>query len=252
MSILQDILRKRLETRAQPLSLVELRSHALEMSQPRNFIHALDKDNIAVIAEIKFRSPSEGLLRNGNDVEFIAESYARNGAAALSVLTEPHSFDGALENINRAKQACALPVLRKDFLYDEYDIWESRQSGADAILLIAKMLTHDQLHELRGLAEQASLSVLLELHNEDDLKKAEGITGVAFGVNHRNLETLTINLDISSRLFPLIKGLKVAESGLRSHADLLLMQERGANAVLVGTSFMKHTDPGQAFAAFLA
>jgi len=252
MSILQEILRKRLETRAQPHSLTELKTRALDLPPPRNFLHALDKDKIVVIAEIKFRSPSEGLLRNGNDVGFITESYAKNGAAALSVLTELHSFGGTLENINRAKKVCALPVLRKDFLYDEYDIWESKISGADAILLIAKMLTHDQLHELRGIAKQASLAILLELHDEDDLKKAEGLSDVAFGVNHRNLETLTINLEISSRLFPFIKGLIVAESGLRSHADLLLMQERGANAVLVGTSFMKHNDPGQALAAFLA
>ncbi len=252
MSILLEILQKRLDTRVRSTSVSELRSQVLEMPQPRDFLASLQiPDQISVIAEIKFRSPSEGLLRAGDDVEYIAASYERNGASALSVLTEQHTFGGQLCNIQLAKRACNLPILRKDFLYDEYDVWESRTIGADAILLITKMLTREQLVDLRGFAVEAHLAVLLELHDEDDLRKAEGITNVAFGVNHRNLDTLKIDLDISSKLIPLIAGIKVAESGLRSRADVLQMRERGADAVLVGTSFMKHADPGQALAAFL-
>ncbi|MBL0060680.1 MAG: indole-3-glycerol-phosphate synthase [bacterium] len=252
MSILHDILRKRLDTRVCSSTTIELRARALEMPLPRDFLASLQiPDELSVIAEIKFRSPSEGVLRSSDNIEYLATSYERNGASALSVLTEQHAFGGQLINILRAKSSCKLPVLRKDFLYDEYDVWESRTSGADAILLIAKMLSREQLIELRGIAEQATLTILLELHDEDDLCKAEGITNVAFGVNHRNLDTLAIDLGISNKLFPLINGIKVAESGLRSRTDVVKMRERGADAVLVGTSFMKHADPGQALAAFL-
>jgi len=252
MSILHDILRRRLDTRVCSSTSLELRARALERPLPRDFLASLQTpEQLSVIAEIKFRSPSEGQLRAGDDIEFIAASYGQNGACALSVLTEQHAFGGQLCNIQRAKRACDLPVLRKDFLYDEYDVWESSVGSADAILLIAKMLSRDQLVDLRGIAADAKLAVLLELHDEDDLRNAEGITNVAFGVNHRNLDTLAIDLNTSSKLFPLINGIKVAESGLRSHADAAQMHERGADAVLVGTSFMKHADPGQALAAFL-
>ncbi len=252
MSILQNILRKRLDTRVLSATVGDLRSQAHDMPPTRNFLGALRAfDQLAIIAEIKFRSPSEGLLRSGDDVEFIARSYEHAGAHALSVLTEQHSFSGRIENIARAKGVCDLPILRKDFLFDEYDVLESRVQGADAVLLIAKMLTRDQLADLRGVAEEAHLAVLLELHDEDDLQKTEGITNVAFGVNHRNLDTLAIDLDRSRKLFPRINGIKVAESGLRSRSDAIEMRERGADAVLVGTSFMKHADPGAALATFI-
>ncbi len=253
MSILKDILKKRRATRDISIPLVELKSRARDIEPPRDFLRALTKDRLSVIAEIKFQSPSEGVLRKLNDVEAIAASYETAGASALSVLTELHSFGGALENIKRAKHLSSLPVLRKDFLFDEYDIWRSRQIGADAILLIAKMLEREQLLELRQLASDVNLEVLLELHDEDDLQKAEGLSGVAWGVNHRNLTTLQIDLDTSARLFPLLppRELKVAESGLQSKSDLDQMHKRGANAVLIGSFMMKQPDPGKTLSELL-
>lgn len=253
MSILTSILRQRLASRQKTLTLSELKSRCDDAPPARHFLGALQSPNrLSVIAEIKFCSPSEGQLRTGSDVEYIAESYARHGAAALSVLTEQHSFGGTLENLKRAKKSCALPVLRKDFLCDEYDIWESRVAEADAVLLIAKMLSSSQLAELCDLAKFAGLAVLVELHDEEDLDKAHGIAGVAWGVNHRNLDTLAVDLNVSERLFPVLTGVKVAESGLRTKLDFQSMRDLGADAVLIGTFLMKSPDPGLALAELLS
>lgn len=254
MSFLDRILQQRLATRDTSTPLVELKSRAIDNAPPRDFLASLQRvDRLAIIAEIKFRSPSVGVLRSDNDVEGIAKSYADGGADSLSVLTEQNSFGGEINNLQRAKLACSLPILRKDFLYDEYDIWDSRARGADAILLIAKMLSREQLHELRDLAGQANLSVLLELHDAVDLAKADGLYDIAWGVNHRNLETLSIDLSVSAHLFPLLPRdvIKVAESGITTRTDLQLMRDRGAHAALVGTSFMKQNDPGHALAELI-
>lgn len=254
MNVLESILKERLATRDTSAPLAVLKSFAAELPPPRDFTSALRSSHrISVIAEIKFRSPSSGVLRADDDVEFIAQSYANSGASALSILTERHSFGGSLRNLVRAKQTCGLPVLRKDFLYDEYDIWESRAHNADAILLIAKMLSTAQLHDLCEAAHEANLAVLLELHDEEDLRKADRISNVAWGVNHRNLETLDIDLSVSEHLFPLLPTgeLRVAESGLAIADNLRLMHDRGADAVLIGTSLMKQADPGRALAKLL-
>lgn len=252
MNLLHAILDKRLKARVISRSTADLRAVCRDTPPARDFFGALSCTNLpAVIAEIKFCSPSAGILRADHDVEFVAHSYEKNGAAALSVLTEKGSFCGDLSYIDRAKSAAALPVLRKDFLWDEYDILESRAAGADAVLIIAKLLSEGQIENLCGLASEVGLSVLLELHDESDLVKSDKVTNVILGVNHRDLDTLEINLDLSARLFPLMNGIKVAESGLRSREDLLLMRSRGADAVLIGTSFMCHSDPGAALARCL-
>lgn len=253
MSVLLHILKRRLETRDTKRPLAELRELALEQEAPRDFRAALRLDHaVAVIAEIKFRSPSEGELRSGRDVGEIAAAYTRAGARALSVLTEVNAFDGKLGYVRLAKTASDLPVLRKDFLWDEYDVTATRAAGADALLLIAKMLSREQLSELCACADALGLGVLLELHDEDDLQKTEGLRGVAWGVNHRDLMTLDIDLQRSRDLFTLIPDgeIKVAESGLRTLRDLEEMRERGANAVLIGTAFMKAPDPGRALTEF--
>jgi len=254
MSVLQEILDRRLATRDTKRPLSELRELAREQPAPRNFLGALKRsDQLSVIAEIKFRSPSEGELRSMRDVNELAAAYECAGANALSVLTEMHAFDGRLGYLADARNACNLPVLRKDFLWDEYDLAAARTAQADAVLLIAKMLSREQLGELRLMAGDYGLAVLLEVHDEEDLAKAEGLRDVAWGVNHRNLSTLQIELETSARLFPLLPSdeIKVAESGLRTREELTLMHTRGAQAVLIGTAFMKAPDPGQALAEFL-
>ena len=254
MSILFDILEKRLSARDETTPLTELRAAVNQCEAPRDFLGALrGARGPAVIAEIKFKSPSKGVLRNDRDVERIAKSYTTNGAAALSVITEERFFDGSFDLLARAKRASALPILRKDFLWDERDLLEARLHGADATLLIAKMLDRGRLLDLRFMAQELGLGVLLELHDENDLKTAQGISGVAWGVNHRNLDTLSIDLNVSARLFPLLPKveIKVAESGIESRDQLSEMKSRGANAVLVGTSLMRADDPGKALRELL-
>jgi indole-3-glycerol phosphate synthase len=214
----------------------------------------LRADRIAIIAEIKFKSPSAGVLRAEHDIERVAWSYSEHGADALSILTEPHEFAGDLSYIARAKAATPLPVLRKDFLFDPFHIDEALVAGADAILLIAAMLERSQLEELIGRASEHRLAILLELHDEDDLAKCAGLENVIWGVNHRNLSTLEIDLAVSSQLFPQLPtaALRVAESGIDSPQQLKEMRARGAHAALVGTSLMRAPDPGVSLANLLA
>lgn len=231
------------------IPLKEMMMRAKDSEPPRGFAGALRKnDRLSIIAEIKFRSPSEGLLRNGHGVEEIARQYGEAGADALSVLTEPNYFSGDLKYIEASKCASHLPVLRKDFIFDVYHIYESRAAGADAVLLIAAMLEPKQLRDLSKLSAELGMDVLLELHDESDLRKADGAHAALWGVNHRNLHTLQIDLDSSRRLMPLLPTdcVKVAESGIERPEQVQLMRERGANAVLIGTSLMRAASPGEA------
>lgn len=235
--------------------LQTIRARAADTRPTRSFAEALARvDRIAIIAEIKFRSPSQGLIRSKSDVEDIAWDYAANGADALSVLTEPHEFGGDVSFILRAKASCPLPVLRKDFIFDPYQIYESRAAGADAVLLIAAMLERSQLIDLSGLAREQQMAVLLEIHDASELATCRGIGDVIWGVNHRNLATLDIDLSLSETLFPLLPpgSQRVAESGIETAASLKAMHERGANAALIGTSLMKAVSPGAALAKLLS
>jgi indole-3-glycerol phosphate synthase len=255
VSILFDILEKRLSGRDETLPLTELRARIKDCEPARDFLASLrGKQKLSSIAEIKFRSPSKGQLRSDREVERIAASYSANGAAALSVITEERFFDGSIGFLNRARSTSLLPILRKDFHWDERDLLEARLHGADAVLLIAKMLDRGRLLDLRFMAQEFGLDVLLELHDENDLKLTQGISDVSWGVNHRNLDTLSIDLDVSARLFPLLpRGeIKVAESGIESREQLAEMKSRGANAVLVGTSLMRADDPGKALRELLS
>jgi indole-3-glycerol phosphate synthase len=252
MNVLAEIFERRraaVDTLKSQRPLAEVRAMAADQPPTCEFARALRGAGLpAVIAEIKFRSPSEGVLRAEGTVAAIAREYAEHGAAALSVLTESDYFGGSLAALGAARAAVSLPALRKDFLFDPYQIYESRAAGADAVLLIAAMLERAQLINLTGLARELGLDVLLEVHSVAELESCGGIEGVIWGVNHRDLHTLKIDLDLSAQIGALLPPgtTRVAESGIASHADLLTMRERGYDAVLVGSSLMKAGSPGVA------
>lgn len=246
--------RQRLVETRNRVSLAELKARVQDAPPTRPFAAALRRDDrIGIIAEIKFRSPSMGILRKDQPVEELARDYEAGGADALSVLTEPDFFDGKLESIALAKAAVSLPALRKDFLFDPYQIYESRAADADAILLIAAMLERSVLSDLASLAYDLGMNVLLELHDLSDVEKTSGLSPAMWGVNHRNLKTLAIDLNVSSQLFPLLSigATRVAESGIETAEQLKAMRERGAHAVLIGTSFMRESSPGATLRSLL-
>ena len=202
----------------------------------------------AVIAEIKKASPSAGIIRENFQPDRIAVSYESAGAACLSVLTDAEYFKGANEYLQQARNACSLPALRKDFLVDPWQVYESRVLGADCILLIVAALERAQLLDLDGLAREIGLDVLVEVHNEDELDDALATGASLIGVNNRDLHTFTTNLAVSERLRPMIPEDRtmVTESGIHSQEDVARMGQCGIHAFLVGEAFMRREDPGGA------
>lgn len=226
-----------------------------EAEPPRPFRQALKEGTgPAVIAEIKFRSPSQGELRSSRDVEAIARSYATHGASALSVLIDEVHFAGSLDYLSRAKSACTLPALAKGFLVDPFEVMEARACGADAVLLIAACLERDELVTMLETAQDLGMDALVELHSEADFQKVEDLPLALVGVNHRDLATLAMDMDLSRRLQPKLpaQAVKVAESGLSTPEDLARMKALGYDAVLVGTGFMRDPEPGRALGRLLA
>jgi indole-3-glycerol phosphate synthase len=221
---------------------------------PRGFRAALARgDGLHVIAECKRRSPSRGVLRWQYDPASIAGAYERAGAAAVSVLTEPAFFDGHLDHLRAVRAAVALPVLRKDFIVDAYQIREARGAGADAVLLIVAALDQSTLVDLLAAARQSGLDALVEVHDELELDRALAAGADLVGVNNRNLRTLAVDLDASRRLASLMPRdvVAVAESGLRTGNDLRELQALGYRAFLIGERFMTADDPGAALAALM-
>ena len=249
MSVLDAIFaRKRDEVLAAKAAvpLAELKARALDVERPRGFALALSTaaQPVALIAEVKRASPSKGIIRDPFDAVAIAEAYERAGVHAMSVLTDGPGFGGSAENLRLARTATALPCLRKDFLYDPYQIWEARAWGADAILLIATSLERSQLSELKGLAESLGMDALVEVHDEADVEKALAIEATLVGVNNRNLADFTTDLSASERLLPLFPDevTKVSESALETRADIARVHAAGARAVLIGTTFCAAPD----------
>ena len=223
----------------------ELVDRARAAGFPRGFRRALAKaKRPALIAEVKKASPSQGLIRPDFDPITIAQSYERAGATCLSVLTDEKFFQGSPENFVRVREATALPILRKDFLFDPYQVFESRAMGADAILLIAAMLNRSVLANLRDAANELGMDVLVEVHNEGELEIAHAIGFDLIGINNRNLSTFTTSIGISERLIPFISGtaLVVSESAMQSHEDVGRVTLAGADAVLIGTTFCAAPD----------
>lgn len=205
----------------------------------------------AVIAEIKKASPSQGVLREEFIAADIAQSYAEFGATCLSVLTDHEFFQGSVDYLKQARASCPLPVLRKDFMIDAYQIYESRAIGADAVLLIAAILDDAQMQEFEAIANSLDMAVLVEVHDARELARALKLKTPLIGVNNRNLKTFEVSLEttLSLRLEVPKDRLLVCESGIHSRDDVLRMAAAGVNAFLVGEAFMRADDPGAALAA---
>ncbi|OYU26532.1 MAG: indole-3-glycerol-phosphate synthase [Burkholderiales bacterium PBB2] len=208
----------------------------------------------AVIAEIKKASPSKGVLRANFEPAAIAQSYARHGAACLSVLTDAQFFQGSVDYLQQARAACALPVLRKDFMVDEYQVFEARAMGADCILLIAACLDDAQMADLEAVAQSLGLAVLVEVHDGAELDRALRLKTPLVGINNRNLRSFEVTLDTTLGLLDRVPAerLLVTESGILAAADVQTMRAANVHAFLVGEAFMRAPDPGEALAALFA
>jgi indole-3-glycerol phosphate synthase len=258
MSNIPSILRKILDTKAEEvaersrrLKLAAVADLAMGQAPARGFAESIiegAESGPAVIAEVKKASPSAGVIRPDFHPAEIAASYERAGAACLSVLTDVQYFQGSDRYLEQARAACSLPVLRKDFLVDAWQVYESRMLGADCVLLIVAALSRGQLQELDGLAQEAGLDVLVEVHDEKELEDALTTSARLIGVNNRDLHTFTTDLGTSERLRPLVPPDRtmVTESGIHSSGDVARMRRAGINAFLVGEAFMRVPDPGAA------
>ncbi len=242
MSVLDEIIvttRHDLEQRKRAMPLSEL---ALQGSPARpSFRDALARPGLSIIAEHKRSSPSAGPIRPGSNVSEVARAYEEGGAAAMSVLTEEHRFGGSLDDLREAAAACSLPLLRKDFIIDERQILESVEHGADAILLIVRILPGEQLGRFHSLAVEAGLAALVEVHDEGELERALAVDAGLIGCNNRNLDNFTVDLETTARLAAkATHKFIVAESGLNTGADVQRVRRAGAGAILVGESLLRH------------
>ncbi len=256
-TVLDEIVRKRRLSLANEMahrSVSEVMRAAEDAPRPRDFRAAVvATPGVSAIAEIKFASPSEGRIRDDEDPAAIAESYESGGAAALSILTESEHFQGKLEYLEAARGAVEIPLLRKDFIVDGYQLFQAREVGADAVLLIVASLGRERLRELHDLAHDLGLTALVEVHEEAELEIALDVRASLIGVNNRNLKTMKVDLATSERLAPLFPDAvtKVSESGIRTTADVARLEALGYDAMLVGTHFMRSPDPGAALRALL-
>jgi indole-3-glycerol phosphate synthase len=255
--ILKRILARKLQEvdeRNRKTSLQELEQRVGDADAPRGFVNSLEKKidsgRAAVIAEIKKASPSRGVLRQDFKPAEIARSYERGGAACLSVLTDIDFFQGADAYLQQARAACSLPVIRKDFIVDPYQVYESRVLGADCILLIVAALGDAMLGELTHLAVQLGMDVLVEVHDHEELQRALEVPGRLIGINNRNLRSFETRLDVTLGMLAKVPDdrIVVTESGIHTPDDVALMRANGVNAFLVGEAFMKAGDPGEKLA----
>ena len=222
-----------------------------DVDNPRGFADAIAgkiaQGNAGVIAEIKKASPSKGVLRENFKPSEIAASYEAGGAACLSVLTDIDFFQGSDEYLKQARAACSLPVIRKDFIIDPYQVYEARAIGADCILLIVACLEDSQMQELNSLAHELGMDVLVEVHDEEELHRALNLNNRLIGINNRNLRTFDVSLDTTLSLLKQIpaESIVVTESGIHSRDDVKLMRDNQVNAFLVGEAFMRAENPGE-------
>lgn len=242
--------REEVAERSQKISLAEQIERARAQTPARGFVDAIARKiaqgEAAVISEIKKASPSKGVIRPNFYPEEIAKSYERGGAACLSVLTDVDFFQGADEYLQQARNACTLPVLRKDFTVDPYQVFEARALGADCILLIVASLSDAQLNELNAAAQEAGLDVLVEVHDRAELLRALPLNNRLIGINNRNLHTFDVTLNTTYELLSDIPAdrIVVTESGIHTIDDVKAMRGHNVNAFLVGEAFMRADDPG--------
>ena len=257
---MSDILNKILATKREEVakasaikSLKEIHEEALAQPEPRDFVGNLAKKDAAnlpaVIAEIKKASPSKGVIREDFNPAEIAKSYEQAGAACLSVLTDEQYFQGSAAYLKQARDACSLPVLRKDFMIDPYQVVEARAMGADCILLIAAALELKQMQLLEDISHELGMAVLVEVHNQKELDLALKLSTPLVGINNRNLRTFDVTLQTT---LDLLKNLPddrfvITESGIFTPEDVALMRDNNVNGFLVGEAFMRQPDPGAEF-----
>ena len=260
-----DILQRILATKQQEIaarqhkvSFDALQQQAHHVSPPRGFVAALrrrvQQGGAGVIAEIKRASPSKGVIREDFNVVDIARSYQAGGASCLSVLTDSEYFQGHEVFLTQARSACSLPVIRKDFIVDPYQVMEARAIGADCILLIVAALDDEQLASLHAAARAQGMDVLVEVHDGDELERALKLDLELVGINNRNLRSFETSLDTTIELLPRVPDgcLVVTESGIHTRADIALMRDHDVHAFLIGEAFMRAPDPGQALAELFA
>jgi indole-3-glycerol phosphate synthase len=254
---MSDILNKILATKRDEVatskgivSLEQLQKQAEAQPEPRDFVGAIHAKVVAnkpaVIAEIKKASPSKGIIRADFNPAEIAKSYEKGGAACLSVLTDVDYFQGSAEYLKQARAACKLPVLRKDFMIDSYQVFEARAMGADCILLIVAALELKQMRALEQLAHELGMAVLVEVHNADELELALQLDTPLVGINNRNLRTFDVTLQTTLDLLKVLPEDRfvVTESGIFTPEDVKLMQDHDVHAFLVGEAFMRQSEPG--------
>lgn len=254
---MSDILNKILATKAievaaakAKLSIEQVQKLAAAQAPARDFVGSIRgkiaQGKAAVIAEIKKASPSKGVIRADFKPAEIAVSYEQGGAACLSVLTDEQYFQGSAEYLKQARAACGLPVLRKDFMIDTYQVYEARAMGADCILLIAAALSLAKMQELEAVAHNLGMAVLVEVHNVEELTEALKLNTPLLGINNRNLRTFEVTLDTTLGLLDKISADKivVTESGIFTSEDVALMRNNNVHTFLVGEAFMRQDDPG--------
>jgi indole-3-glycerol phosphate synthase len=237
--------REQVERRKQLLSAESLRAQLGTRGGSRPFSEALVRPGLSLIAEFKRRSPSSGDIRAGADVGDVVTAYERGGAAALSVLTEEDSFGGSLDDLRGARAACELPILRKDFVVDPYQLHEAAVNGADAVLLIVAALDDRELALLFGEARQLDLDCLVEVHDEEELDRALAVGAEVIGINNRNLEDLSVDIETTAKLITDVPAGKtvVSESGYEFREQLDELERIGVDAVLIGETLMRADDP---------
>ena len=252
-----DVLDKIMEHKAEEvafakrqISLADVKAKAGDTSPCRGFVHALQEslnaERSAVIAEVKKASPSKGLIRADFQPSHIAENYQEYGASCLSVLTDKEFFQGSAEYFAQARQACTVPMLRKDFMLDDYQVFEARAMGADCILLIVAALEDGLMQDLAGRAQELEMDVLVEVHDAQELERGLALQMPMIGINNRNLRNFDTSLNSTIELLKDIPQdtIVVTESGIHTHDDVALMRGHGVNTFLVGEAFMRADNPG--------
>jgi indole-3-glycerol phosphate synthase len=237
--------RKSVAKRKSRKSLADLEKSISSLPHPKDLAAALQGDSIRLIAEIKRASPSKGLLCPNLDAASLARTYSQSGAAAISVLTETEHFLGSFADLEAVRSAIKLPLLCKDFIMEPYQAYEARAHGADAVLLIAAILTQHELKNLSETAHSLSMTAVVEVHNRQELEKALQVSPKIIGINNRNLVDFSIDIETTFKLRPLIPTgvVVVSESGIHTHNHVLKLQEAGANAILVGEALVTSPDP---------
>jgi indole-3-glycerol phosphate synthase len=254
-NILKKILshkREELEIRKRQVSMAELQAQVGSVKAPLSLFRALSVSNLAVIAEIKKASPSAGVIRENFEPLEIAKSYVRAGASAISMLTDENFFQGSLDFITSVRPFVPIPILRKDFIIDPYQVLEARVHGADALLLIVAALEKSQLNELLHQTRELGMNALVETHTAEEMEVAIQSGARVIGINNRSLESFEIDLGTTEQLAPMVPDgtLLVGESGLHTQQDIQRMIHANVDAVLVGTHFMSDPDPGDALYHF--